>query len=151
MIPLLDLEQTHHEEAAPFTPSERMEGLESTFSPATPTLAVPGLPELERTHLPPAAAAPSLPMEDLELSQFAPVGAPTPASSGASTCRYCKYVQLEGLLCERCGMRLPRAAVPSVETSSAEEDEAVSCSQCGTKTRPGRSCASCGNRVRAEE
>ena len=61
-----------------------------------------------------------------------------PAPSGTVSCRYCRHVQAAGMLCERCGMRLPRyvAALP-------EEPSRV-LHACGVLTRPGRACASCG-------
>jgi hypothetical protein len=135
----------------------------------------PALPELDHTR---QQAGPDLPpqvVQDMETTRAAPVdkvsvetvpeldtgrapddGVRTAAPTGAVTCRYCRNVQAEGAVCDRCGMRLPKirptAATGAKVTGIAAEDlNWVPCQKCRTPTRPNKICTVCGTRVKAAE
>jgi|SRR5208283_4322849 len=87
---------------------------------------------------------------DLDTGREAPDGQRTPPTVAAVTCRYCRNVQATGLLCERCGLRLPWSQ-PAPRGASALDTEAwVRCAQCGVRTLPGRRCLGCGSVLGAE-
>lgn len=131
------------------------------------------LPELDITRLRSGPDLPPQVVQDLELTLSAPTGdvpvavlpeldtgrAPddgvrTEAPLGAVACRYCRVVQAEGLLCDNCGMRLPRARVapPAAVAGKpgADDENWMACPTCHTPGRPGRACSECGARLREE-
>ncbi|MFP2911998.1 hypothetical protein ACLESD_44650, partial [Pyxidicoccus sp. 3LFB2] len=74
---------------------------------------------------------------------------------GAVVCRYCRNTQAQGMLCDHCGMRLPRARPAANATAGAkrpggDEDAWLPCPTCHTPTRPGKTCAECGTRARVD-
>lgn len=75
---------------------------------------------------------------DLDTGRFDEPPAQARVSAEPVSCRYCRHVQPAGLLCEVCGMRLPRYR------ASLPEDVSRVLHACGTVTRPGRACSSCG-------
>lgn len=152
-------------------PVARMPELELTQI-ANPKLVAPAetVAELERTRLPSVPEVPAVPMPDLDLARAADLNVPveplmgmelhreappaepaTPAPTGAVTCRYCRNVQAAGLMCDRCGMRLPKytASAEAAKTSSAEG--AIVVHGCGAKTPSGARCTSCGTFVPLQE
>jgi ribosomal protein L32 len=82
-------------------------------------------------------------------------GVRTAAPTGAVTCRYCRNVQAEGMVCDKCGMRLPKARPAAGSAAAAKEAAAVAaedltwlpCQKCRTPTRPNKICTVCGTRV----
>ncbi|MBI3183810.1 MAG: hypothetical protein HYZ28_16860 [Myxococcales bacterium] len=70
--------------------------------------------------------------------------APPPAD-GPVTCRYCRNVQAEGAMCDRCGMRLPRAAALPAPAPGVEE--VTRCRKCGSPALADQRCPECGQPV----
>src|SRR5277367_5538207 len=77
---------------------------EATAAPAPPV--GPQDLDWERTRGPEVADVLAGGMEELESGREPPSQDRTPLLASV-TCRYCRNVQAAGLLCERCGMRLP--------------------------------------------
>ncbi len=148
-------------------PVASLEGLEQTQLPgADAPLNIPALGELEATRFQAGAAPPSETVPDLEPTLSVDVwgfGEPVaaladldtgrtldteprvPVASGPLTCRYCRHVQLEGLLCERCGMRLPRTRAGGTSGPLAtDEGERMRCPSCAVWVRAGQTCGGCG-------
>lgn len=146
-------------------PVDRMPDLELTplVRPGIPVQQMP-MPDLDRGRAPSVPELPGAPMPELDMGRASQVSVPveriadlerhredaggdpaTPAPIGAVTCRYCRNVQAEGAICDRCGMRLPRyvAAAAPVELGSPEDAPTVR-HACGVKTRAGAPCESCG-------
>ncbi|HMK73406.1 MAG TPA: hypothetical protein VK454_08695 [Myxococcaceae bacterium] len=123
-----------------------MPDLEGTrFAPAPSVRAVPE-PGWETSGAAPTPDVPAGGLEELD-SGREPGGAErTAVPEGPVTCRYCRNVQASGLLCERCGMRLPWPARPTLAEAPAPAgtDELVRCARCGERTYPAARCGSCG-------
>jgi hypothetical protein len=86
-------------------------------------------------------------MGDLETGRYVDTSERTILPAGAVTCRYCRNVQSSGMLCDRCGMRLPRPAAPVADSSRAGvnlEDAPMVAHACGAITRAGMPCGGCG-------
>ncbi len=130
--PMLDLEPTR---------------FEPTDVPSPP--AVPQDLEWERTRLSEVADVLAGGMEELESGREPPSHDRTPPSASV-TCRYCRNVQAEGLLCERCGMRLPWRAKAAPAPSILDADLLVRCLRCGVRTYQRERCASCGSELTAQ-
>lgn len=129
--PLLDMEPTRFA-AVSIAPTSADLELLQTRLPAAPDVAAGGL-------------------EALETGRETTPSEPTLASTDSVVCRYCRNVQTSGMLCERCGMRLPwsaKAAVPAAPL--LDDDSLVLCPQCGTRTYPRERCAGCGRQPQAE-
>jgi hypothetical protein len=129
--------------------------LDATRMKAGPDLPAQVVPDLELTRAGATGAVPVAPMLELDTGRAQDDGVRTVAPTGAVTCRYCRNVQAEGLLCDNCGMRLPRARVAATAVAGAkrpgvDEDGWVACSTCHTPTRPGKTCSECGTRSRVE-
>jgi hypothetical protein len=140
-----ELEQTR--QAAPAAvPVQPLGELERTQLARGPDLPAQALPELERTQLPKAPNAPAPPVPDLDLGRAPDDGVRTAAPTGAATCRYCRNVQASGLVCDKCGMRLPKVIAPAAAPAKArgrdDEPVYVRC-KCGVRTRAGEPCNSC--------
>jgi hypothetical protein len=132
---LADLEVTRH--SVGVVSAAELPEIERTDLGAVGTVPEESLPELDRGR----ASVGAIPLEalaDLDAGRFEERTQRTPAPAGAVSCRYCRHVQAEGLLCDRCGMRLPRAAI------AAPEDRLRVLHECGVLTRAGRACSSCG-------
>ena len=144
------LEATQLEGArAPVAPAAPLPDLDLTGQPRAPDLPAGGLPELERTAGAPVAAAPTAPVPDLEATHAPDDGVRTAAPEGAATCRYCRHVQLEGLVCDRCGMRLPRALRRAA--APVGEEGFTQCRRCHMRTPVNRACPECGTIARVSE
>ena len=133
-----------------------VEGLEHTPLKGGPDLPVVPIPELERAADRSAASVPVPVMRlgELEVHREEPTpptertAMPTPGAP--ITCRYCRNVQAQGLVCDRCGMRLVRymndpstSASGPVARRRADEGTVV-LHKCGVRTRVGAPCTSCG-------
>jgi rRNA maturation protein Nop10 len=86
-------------------------------------------------------------LADLDTGREAPAAEHTPPSDGTVTCRYCRNVQASGLLCERCGLRLPWSRPAARATDPAQPQAVLACPQCGARTVQGRRCSNCGSAV----
>jgi hypothetical protein len=131
--PLLDLEPTRFEPAstpaAPAVPQDS--DWERTGMAAVPDVVAGGLEELETGREP----------ASLERS---------PPTVASVTCRYCRNVQAAGLMCERCGMRLPWSAKAAPSRPPPDADALVRCPRCGVRTYQRERCASCGGLLSSE-
>ena len=145
---------------APVAPLLDLEAV-SVASPG-PELGPPLL-ELEPTRFAPTVAPESWSEGEWERSQ--PTGVPdvaagglvdldsgreapaerTPPTLGPMTCRYCRNVQASGLLCERCGLRLPWGPALGGVARAPEAELLVRCQACGERTYPHERCSSCGS------
>jgi hypothetical protein len=145
---------------------ERVEGLEATLQADVADVPLQVLPELEATRQPSPAQVPVERMAEIELSRFeatqAPVGERMPEMSddrapddgvrtvlteGPATCRYCRNVQAEGAMCDRCGMKLQRVAPSDVIAGTEIPAERVRCKACGASSLAGQRCGDCGQLV----
>ncbi|MFZ5468462.1 MAG: hypothetical protein ACOZIN_03400 [Myxococcota bacterium] len=112
-----------------------------------PDLPPQQVPELERARQEVGAVAVQ-PMNELDRARAEDDGVRTQVPTGAVTCRYCRHVQAEGLLCERCGMRLPRAAVTGTPTAAKPAETIwTRCRSCGAPAKAGMRCGDCGKPV----
>jgi hypothetical protein len=109
------------------------------------------VPDFERTVAARVGEVAVLPLDELSEDRVADDGVRTPVSSGPLTCRYCKTVQAlgSGLICERCGMKLPRVAVVAQAGAPAKKKETVwaRCRSCGANAHAGERCGECGHDV----
>ena len=148
-----------------------VEGLEATVGERVGEVALETVADLEVTNFSAGEVAVES-MTDMERTENAPVGALAPervpdmmndrapddgartvAPTGAVTCRYCRNVQAQGVLCEKCGMRLPKVSPPVVASAVARpkpnKNETVRCRSCGAPAKPGQRCSECGREVPA--
>ena len=137
-----ELELTRHAVAP--APSAPLPELEATRIAIAPVPAGARLQELEPTRAP-VGNVPVAAIADLDSGRFADASERTPHPTGPVTCRYCRNVQAAGMLCDRCGMRLPRYSPPTIHAAegAAEEGPMVP-HACGAITRAGMACGSCG-------
>ena len=88
---------------------------------------------------------------DLDTGRAEQVGQRTAAPT-ALVCRYCRNTQASGLLCERCGMKLPKARLEAQVAPKAQAPASgdwTECPSCHTPGRAGRPCATCGMAIPA--
>lgn len=144
----------------------RIEGLEATVGERVGAVAVVQVGDLEITSFESRQlevapeAVPDLEarapvgevaverVTDLDLDRAPDDGVRTAAPTGAVTCRYCRNVQPSGLICNTCGMRLPKVAAV-VEPAAAGKKQTFSrgdvrCRACGAPAVPGERCTECG-------
>lgn len=150
VAPMAELEGTRIQAAAAAVaaPVIAMPELEVTKLQSGPDLPVTPVPELDRAR----ANALNVPVErmaDMDLGREPENPAErTAAPTGPVTCRYCRNVQVDGLVCDRCGMRLPRyvpSANAAVAASTSASGEAPTIMHaCGARTQVGARCTSCG-------
>lgn len=159
--------------AAPNTaalPVQVLPELEQTLHTGPGNVVAQPMPELEATKLTTPAQVPAERMQELEVNQVVRPGlavqvekmsdldtgreadgAKTVAPTGPVGCRYCGNIQATGLMCERCGMRLPRAPVAAVAGTPAakkfKDTIWVRCKKCAAKAKAGDRCGDCGQDV----
>lgn len=155
VAPLPELEQTQVAGGRAAVQVEVVPELELTRQKAGPDLPLEAVPDLARTHVDKRAlaAVPVEQMPDMDTGRAEDDGVRTMAPIGPVVCRYCRNVQAEGMVCDRCGMRLPRARTEApAQTRGASEEGSgwVSCPRCRSLNRPGRSCATCGTSLVTE-
>ena len=153
---------------APPAAPQVVEGLEATIGERVGEIALDAVADLEVTTFSAGEVAVES-MTDMERTENAPVGtllaervadmtddrapddgARTAAPTGAVTCRYCRNVQAEGVICEKCGMRLPKVSAPVVAATGVKPEqstETVRCRSCGAPAKPGQRCTDCGREV----
>ncbi len=156
VAPLLELEQTQIAGGRAAVATEVVPELELTRQRAGPDLPPQSVPDLAPTHIDKAALA-SVPVEqmpDMDTGRAEDDGVRTMAPIGPVVCRYCRNVQSEGMVCDKCGMRLPRARMDApAQAHGAKKGEDtgwINCPRCSTPNRPGRSCATCGAKLESE-
>lgn len=131
----------------PPTRDEPLEGLET--HEAVGDVAAEILTEIEPTAHGSAGEVTVEPMIDLTVDRAVDTEPRTPQVQGSVSCRYCHHVQPAQLLCERCGMSLPRlartAAAPVPVTRPP--DEMTRCRVCGAPAKVGQRCGDCGHEI----
>ncbi|MCP3144514.1 hypothetical protein [Pyxidicoccus xibeiensis] len=152
---LAELELTPHTGGRAAVVVAALPELDLTRQKAGPDLPAQVVPDLELTRAGVTGAVPVAPMQELDTGRAQDDGVRTAAPVGVVVCRYCRNEQAQGMLCDRCGMRLPRARVAATAVAGAkrpEGDEAgwVDCSSCHTPVRPGKACPECFTRAPAE-
>jgi hypothetical protein len=157
-VPTLpELEQTHHAGGRVAVDAPIIPELDQTRQQAGPDLPPQVVQDMETTRAAPIDKVSVEALPDLDTGRAADDGVRTAAPSGAVVCRYCRNVQAEGAVCDRCGMRLPRvrptaAAAPGAKGAASGEDQPwLPCQKCRTPTRPNKICTVCGTRVVAVE
>ncbi|MET0403079.1 MAG: hypothetical protein ABW123_11780 [Cystobacter sp.] len=125
--------------------------LELTRQAPTPAVAVQPVAELDTGRALAAGNVAVAPIQDMDTGRALSDGTRTAAPSGPIVCRYCRTPQASGLICERCGMRLPKlrqtAPEPAAGSGLVAAGEWTKCTKCHTHTRAGRACVSCGTAV----
>lgn len=130
----------------PRPPAARLPELEATRFAPTPAVVAAPEPGWEPSTAPASPDVPAGGLSELDAGREPFVGERTPVPEGPITCRYCRNVQASGLLCERCGMRLPWNPRPRLVEAPAAADagELVRCGRCGERTYARERCGSCG-------
>lgn len=148
---LPELEQTHHVGGRAPVQAEAMAELDQTRQKAGPDLPPQVVQDMETTRTAPIDKVTVEVVPELDTGRVADDGVRTAVPTGAVTCRYCRNVQAEGMLCERCGMRLPKIqpAPSATPVVVAVEAPWLPCPKCRTPTRPNKICTVCGTRVLA--
>ena len=128
---------------------ERVGELELTsFGAAAVPVAPDVVPDLDTGKAAAVALAAVERMADLSLDRAPDDGVRTQAPTGAVTCRYCRNVQASGLICNTCGMRLPKSATVNPEPAGVAaprvEARSIRCRACGAPATPGQRCSECG-------
>lgn len=145
---LPELEQTRVVAAGLNVAVQALPELERTQMQAGPDLPAQRVADLEATASGKVGAVQVAPVPELDLGREQDDGQRTAAPTGSVMCRYCRNVQAAGLLCEKCGMRLPRAAVaPVAAKGPAVEGEWTRCRDCGSRAKFNTRCGNCGNLV----
>ncbi|MCP3101689.1 hypothetical protein LZ198_22685 [Myxococcus sp. K15C18031901] len=150
---LPELELTPHSGGRDAVEAAPLPELDLTRLRSGPDLPAQLVPDLELTQNGATGAVPVEQLAELDTGRAQDDGVRTAAVVGSVVCRYCRNVQAAGLLCDNCGMRLPRtrAAAPAAVQAVGGDDDWKPCPTCHTPMRPGRVCGECGVRDRGEE
>lgn len=141
---LPELELVGHE-ATPNVPVQPMPDLEANIGAAgTPNIPTPMMPELDRP-VGQVGEVPVQPMPELDADRAPFIGQKAAAPGQQVQCRYCGNVQARGVICDKCGMRLPRGAVKAA--AAAKAGALVRCKFCGSPGHEGERCKECGRVV----
>lgn len=152
--PVEGLELTRADEAGAMPQVAPLEELEATRQPPITVVAAPADPNVEHTSERLVGAVMVAPLEDMSEDRAPAIGGPTVLPEGPVTCRFCQNVQSTGIVCDRCGLRLPRRPGPPGASSAAPRPGAASgagagawvrCFSCGAPVRAGARCRDCGN------
>jgi hypothetical protein len=129
-------------------PVERTEGVEVTSLPKVAEVPVERFAEFEQTATAKVGEIPVLPIEDLTEDRALDDGVRTAIPTGPLTCRYCRNQQLEGMVCDKCGMRLPIIPVAApAGTAKKPAEVIVRCKVCAAPAVAGKKCGECGRDV----
>lgn len=130
-------------------PIERAPDVELTAFARVEAAPSAPIPEFEKTVADRIGDLAVLPVDDLSEDRVPDDGVRTPIATGPLTCRYCKTVQApgSGLICERCGMKLPRVAVAAVAATKKKDVIWARCRTCGATAHGGERCGECGREV----
>ncbi len=154
-VPTLpELEQTQHSGGKVPVEAPVLPELDHTRQKVGPDLPPQAVQDLEATRAAPVGQVSVQGLAELDTGRAPDDGVRTAAPTGAVTCRYCRNVQATGLVCDRCGMRLPRARLATAPAAQgAVDDDApwMPCPKCRTPNRPQRLCTVCGTRVVAAQ
>lgn len=150
--------------------AQRIEGLEATMSESVGEIAVERMgdlevsrfdavnvvaertPDLESTTQAPVGEVAVEKMVDLAVDRVPDDGSRTPLPQGPVTCRYCRHVQAQGSMCDRCGMKLPviivvPEGVIGGTLIGSQEPVKARCRACGAPATAGERCGDCGKEV----
>lgn len=127
---------------------QRMPELELNATLGLANVPTPAMPDLDTARAP-AVAVPVERLADLAQDRAEFVGQKAQAPGASLQCRYCGTVQAQGAICDRCGMRLPRAAAGLAEDKLPAE--LVRCKFCGSPGHAGHRCKECGRVLPAKE
>ncbi len=133
-------------------PVERLGELEVNAREATGPVSVERLAEVEPSRFEVAQEVPVERLPDMAEDRVPDDGVRTALPQGPVTCRYCRNVQAEGILCEKCGMRLPKVAAPQPAVVAGAIDPNAQkiwtrCRKCGAPAAVGHRCGDCGHEV----
>ncbi len=150
VAPLPELEQTQVAGGRAPVSVAAMPELEGTRIQSPLNVVAQAMPDLDTGRFAPTQVAAAA-VQDLDTGRAEQVGARTAAPT-VLVCRYCRNTQASGLLCERCGMKLPKmqqAAAVAPKAQAAASGDWAECPMCHTPGRAGRSCATCGTSIPA--
>lgn len=149
---LVELERTAIANPKLAVAAEAMPELELTKMKVGPDLPAQQLPELDRHQIASAGPVAVEAMPDMDRGREQDDGERTQLSDQI-VCRYCRNVQASGVLCDKCGMRLPKPAATAAAASKGKVDPdavvLVLCG-CGAKAVAGRRCGSCGAKTEVD-
>ncbi len=156
ILPLDELESARFDaEPAPPVQVAPMPDQERHQVGPTPDVAAGGMEELERHVMLPFDPMFLETIEGIDRGREQDDGVRTVLSSAQVFCRYCKTPATTGVMCERCGMRLPRRAgvgppapAPAESKASTTGEAAwTRCRTCGAPAKGGLKCGDCGRDV----
>lgn len=154
VAPLPELELTPHAGGRDAVDAPTLPELDGTRLRSGPDLPAQVVQDLELTRAAPTGDLPVAMLQELDTGRAQDDGVKTAAPVGAVVCRYCRNVQAVGLLCDNCGMRLPRArlaATTGAAKGPQDDDGWMACPSCHTRGRAGRACSECGTRLKEAE
>jgi hypothetical protein len=143
-------------DVAAAAPVQQIAELEVNRLVSGPDLPASQVPDLERASIAPLGDVPLEQVADLDLGREKDLDPRTVAPTGAVACRYCRNLQPDGMFCDKCGMRLPRAPSPEAAGSAAKDPAAKAnwvdavwtrCKSCGAPAKAGTKCGDCGREV----
>ncbi len=127
---------------------DRLGDLEATtISGGNQPVATEEVADLDRGRSGDVGAVAVERVADLTLDRALDDGVRTAAPTGAVACRYCRNVQPAGLICNTCGMKLPKVAEAPVAPEAKKPVYVrgdVRCRACGAPAVPGERCSECG-------
>lgn len=144
---MVELEQTIPERVGDI-PIERAPDVEITaFAKAVEMPSAP-MPDFEKTVADKIGDIPVLLIDDISEDRVPDDGVRTAINTGPLTCRYCRNVQAQGSICDKCGMKLPQIAVAAVATGKKKKVEVwTRCRACAAPALGGEHCRECGREV----
>ena len=156
VAPLAELEQTQLAGGRAPVPTAPIQDLEMTRQQSVAAGPVQPMQDMDSGRSSAAGNVVVAPVEDMDSGRVQSDGVRTAAPVGPVVCRYCRNMQETGAVCDRCGMRLPKARLAATEAAPASSGlvptgEWTKCTKCMTNTRAGRACVSCGTHVPAAD
>lgn len=145
---LADLECTSLPGGAASVAVERMAELDEHRIAAVQIVVPENMVDFERTrHADAGVALPAEAVPGIEPTRFEDDGQRTTVSA-TRTCRYCGNIQQGGVLCERCGLRLPGSEVARPAKKQSGEPQPIPCPACSVLGFAGTRCRGCGAFIR---
>ena len=152
---LPELEQTQLAGGRAPVQTAAIPDLELTAQQPVQNIAVQPVPELDTGRSAAVGNIMVAPIQDVDTGRAVSDGMKTAAPTGPVVCRYCRNVQDIGAVCDRCGMRLPKARLTQPEASASTQrvqaGERTTCPKCHTPGHAGRACVTCSTMIPAAE